>query len=394
MGARLLIQWDSAIDGEFRRRMERAFENLMIEHADVDNLDPQTVTAGVPAFVAAPGAAVPQGPALKAAGAIVIIGGPAGDSGAAGDVPGGARRLEVKDLSEISRRWTRALDMIGARISRPGLSLYPAAQQAAAQGDAEALAQWAREHADDPLANKALEAASPAGLARDLAATASQLKAASASSVDAERRLALAEQRRREVERLAAEERDAHRQREAELSARIQGLELALDSALPLADAPTDLAPIVAAARSRAWDARVVAVEADRMALTFPDALSWPNGARYSGETANSRPHGLGVLTYPLELGAGPYRGEFRDGRREGLGVGASAEGHVSAGAWSQNSASGLGVLQAQDGRRFEGQVEPSATGPIAVAGWRPSSVSTCGHSAANIRRLPAPKRR
>lgn len=74
-------------------------------------------------------------------------------------------------------------------------------------------------------------------------------------------------------------------------------------------------------------------------ARTAPSAtlrvIPAPDGARYEGETRNSRGHGLGVYTFS---NGARYEGEMLDGQWNGFGVYYYETGHANFGLWEDGN--------------------------------------------------------
>jgi hypothetical protein len=118
---------------------------------------------------------------------------------------------------------------------------------------------------------------------------------------------------------------------------------------------PENLREAVSQAREFARRAELASAHALEAASSFPDAIAW-SGALYSDETRNGRPHAHGMMKFARGQSVGAaYRGEFADGKREGLGVGVADEGLVWPGQWSEIEACGLGIPEAPDGPRSRG---------------------------------------
>jgi hypothetical protein len=120
---------------------------------------------------------------------------------------------------------------------------------------------------------------------------------------------------------------------------------------------PDRLREAVAEAREVARRAELAAARAVEAAAAYPDQIAW-SGALYSGETRNGRPHGNGVVVFMSgKTIVSSYRGEFADGKRNGLGIGVSHDGLVWTGRWAADLASGYGILEGPEGQRVEGEV-------------------------------------
>jgi hypothetical protein len=314
---RLYLYWDPAIDGDFRRRLERALGGLKVNASDGDTVDPDPDNPGVAMALAsaAGGWAAPKAD-------IVVQAGP-------GSFPAtsGALRLESGDIDGETQRWSRLVDKLRERLGMASLALAP-----------------------EDLADR-LNAATLRADAAERDLNVARLNEANAI---------------RERDRLQLELREA-RDMAAQQKQEISHLTLLNQSgAFALGQLPEDLRPVVAEARDHARRAEFAAAHAATVAGA--DAIAWAGGASYSGETRNGRPHGAGIM----RIANASYRGEFVDGKRSGHGIGVSDEGLVWSGQWRDDEACGYGVLEAPDGRRFEGEVEPDSDGaPKATdRGW------------------------
>lgn len=318
-GERLYLYWDPAIDGDFRRRLERALGELRVDTADGDMVDPDPENPGVVMALAS----AAGGWAMPARADIKIQAGP-------GDFPqsSSAQRLTAEDIDDNTPRWSRFLDKLRTKLGVQSLAL-PA----------------------DALADKLDDAGRRADQAERNLATA-RLNESNAIRERRQIELELAELRGK-AEALAAENAQLRRISES--------------GAFALALVPNDVRGQVAEARDHAWRAQAAAARANAAAANYADAIAWSGGVRYSGEHRNGRPDGYGVMLFG---GAGFYRGEFANGQRSGHGVGADDDGLEWSGQWKDDEACGLGVLEARDGRRYEGEVKPDRDGPKAGRGW------------------------
>ncbi len=347
---RLHLYWDPEIDGAFRRRLERALGELKVETEDASAVDPDPEDPPiVMALVAAAGAG-----AMPPRCDLAVQAGP-------GEFPPSSQalRLTTEDIETGSRRWTRLVEKLRARLGRASLALAPE--------DLEVRLDEASRRADE-----------------------------------AERARNSLELERNDYERLAKKLESAlvaERSRADALAARLGQMDAVNQmSAFPLASVDAGLRDTVTLAREHAWQAQLAAQRAIELAAQHPNALAWGKATLYSGETKNGRPHGAGVMSFLDRDGemAASYRGEFTEGRRSGHGVGQSGDGMTWSGQWSGDEASGLGVLEAEDGRRYEGEVAPGPDGaPVKMrkGGWlwtpdraAPAELKVTPHPA-----LPAP---
>lgn len=312
---RLYLYWDPAIDGDFRRRFERALDGLKVNASDGETVDPDPESPGIAMALAssAGGWAAPKAD-------IIVQAGP-------GPFPAttGALRLETGDIDGETQRWSRVVERLRERLGVASLALPP-----------EDLAD--RLNAATQRADSAEHDLKTARLNE-----ANAIRERDRLQLDLREARALAETHAQEVERLAL---------------------LNQSGAFALGQAPEGLRAIMADARAHARRAELAAAFAAEKAGV--DAMAWTGGARYSGETRNGRPHGAGIML----MGAASYRGAYVDGKRSGHGVGVSDDGLVWSGEWRDDEACGLGVLEAPDGQRFEGAVKPDGDGaPRAVEG-------------------------
>src|SRR6185503_15496339 len=111
----LLIHWDGEIDGPFRRRLERALEELQVGYADAAgvDVDPEAPAPVRLAVLAAAG----QGTAPDAD--LALLGGPGVFREA-----GGAVRLEAGDIEHRTRRWIAFTEKLGMQLGRPALAKF------------------------------------------------------------------------------------------------------------------------------------------------------------------------------------------------------------------------------------------------------------------------------
>lgn len=317
---RLYLYWDPAIDGAFRRRLERALGLMNINASDGDLVDPDPESPGVAMALAS---AVGGWAAPKAD--LAVQAGP-------GSFPAStsALRLETSDIEDETPRWQRVVERLRETLGMASLALAP-----------------------EDLADR-LNAASQRADAAERDLRTAQLNEANAI---------------RERDRLRLDLRAAQEAREAQ-AREIERLTLLSQAgAFALGQLPENLRPVVADAREHARRAEFSAARAADAAGQFPDAIAWGGSASYSGETKNGRPHGPGIMRFAR----GSYRGEFANGKRSGHGIGVSDDGLVWSGEWRDDEACGRGVLEAPDGRRFEGEVKPDATGaptPVDGNGW------------------------
>jgi hypothetical protein len=334
----LLVHWDAELDGQFRRRLDRALGELNVTAHDISQVDHD------------PDAPAPVRLALVSSGSasspgefdILVQAGP-GEF----QKTSHALRLETADIEHETRRWTAFVDRLRVKLGRASLALAP----------------------------------------EDLEV---RLDAASRRADEAEHALADMERQRNDALRTARHAETslaAERARMAGLEQNIERLAgLSESGAFALALVPADLRPIVERAREHEWRARLAAARAAEAAQEHPDALTWPKAqANYSGETRNRLPHGHGVIVFrDGSRETARYAGAFEEGRRTGHGFATSDGGHVWSGQWRDGEANGLGVLETPDGRRFEGEVAPDETGaPRQASGWtwdKPRQAQTLEH--------------
>eukprot|EP00210_Caulerpa_lentillifera_P007366 g7041.t1 len=83
------------------------------------------------------------------------------------------------------------------------------------------------------------------------------------------------------------------------------------------------------------------------------EALEWPDGSRYDGQTESTLCHGVGIMTHPngdrcVSLQSTSivfsYEGEFRFGAMHGHGVYVWNGGTIYRGDWNDNRMEGCGV--------------------------------------------------
>lgn len=317
---RLYLYWDPAIDGAFRRRLERALGELRVDTANGDEVDPDPDNPGVVMALAS----AAGGWAMPARADIKVQAGP-------GDFPqsSSALRLTAEDIEDATPRWSRFLDKLRGKLGMQSLAL-PAEDLAVRLDDA----------------GRRVDAAE-----RNLATA--RLNESNAIRERRQIELELADLRAK-ADALTAENAQLRR--------------IADSGAFALALVPGDIRAHVADARDHAWRAQAAAARASAAAAIHADAIAWSGGVSYSGEHRNGRPDGYGVMLF---RGAAFYRGEFANGRRSGHGVGADEDGREWSGQWKDDEACGLGVLETRDGRRYEGEVRPDKHGaPEAGRGW------------------------
>lgn len=321
---RLYLYWDPAIDGAFRRRLERALGGLKVDVSDGDTVDPDPENPGVTMAVASGGGGW-EGPAKAD---IVIHGGPGNFSSASGVL-----RLEAADIDGETQRWARLVETLRGKLGMASLAL-PAEDLAVQLDDAVRLAGEAEQ-----------------------AMNTARLGEANALRERNSLQVALIEARAK-AEALQVENTRLMRMNEA--------------GAFALGLVPQNLRAVVEEAREHSAQAQLAAARATAAAGEFPDQIAWGATASYSGEHRNGKPHGYGVMSF----GKGDriiayYRGQFSDGRRMGHGVSLSDDDLVWSGQWQDDEACGAGILEAPDGRRFEGRVLPDGLGaPRADGGW------------------------
>jgi hypothetical protein len=346
---RILISWADGVPLAYRSALEHAFDRLQIAYADaadIDDAEERFVRLGV----------IERGQAAPGADLTLVAHGPS---------PGGLRTLLLtpEDIGTPNTRWLGALTALERLLDRPGLSAFANA------GDDEAeLSRWALAHVGDPLALDLNTARTPAVLASRLSQERERANEAEAEM----RRLKIALADADRERSIARKETQAASDARQKLEDRIARLEWTLEAcAFRVSDAPPAMREAVETGRAHAGLARLAAARARDAARMHGEALAWAkSGALYSGQTRNQSPEGAGEMTFKGARAPG-YRGEFRDGKRHGHGVGASPEGHVWTGEWRNDVASGFGLLETADGRRFEGQI--AATGganPRVVLGW------------------------
>jgi hypothetical protein len=352
----LLIHWDGEIDGPFRRRLERALEELQIGYADAAgvDIDPEARPPVRLAVLAAAGhGATPDAD-------LVALGGPGEFREAAG-----ALRLETSDIGNRTRRWIAFAEKLGPKLGRPALAKFAASGATIEEQRAISLA-----FPSDPLSKDFAPNHSPEVLMERLAAMTSRAEAAEHAASDLERERSDALRQVKQADAQAAVERA----RVANLEQTLQRLTaLSEATTFALAYIPAELHATVSSARDRAWRARLSAARAAEMADAHPEALVWPKArASYSGETRNRLPHGFGRIVFSEASGERAfYAGAFEDGQRSGHGIATSDGGHVWCGQWRDGEACGFGLLEAPDGSRFEGEVAPDEHGaPRQVRGW------------------------
>ena len=92
---------------------------------------------------------------------------------------------------------------------------------------------------------------------------------------------------------------------------------------------------IIAQAMEMAERARDIAAQARTAPSATLRVIPAPDGARYEGETRNSRGHGLGVYTFS---NGARYEGEMLDGQWNGFGVYYYETGHANFGLWEDGN--------------------------------------------------------
>lgn len=320
---RLYLYWDPAVDGVFRRRLERALGGLKVDCADGDVVDPDPDNPGVVMALASSAG----GWALPARADIIVQAGP-------GAFPAGtnALRLEASDIDGETPRWGRFLEKLRGTLGMASLALP--------QEDIALKLDEATRRADENAAALATARLGEANAIRERDRLRADLVAA-----------------RSELDKLKGE------------NGRLTEINAA--GAFAIGQAPEDVRPMIAAAREQAARAQLMAARASEAAASYPEGLAWKN-ASYAGETRNGKPHGLGVMVFLKgREQVASYRGAFVDGQRVGLGIGASDDGLVWSGEWKDDEACGAGVLEAPDGRRFEGFVKPDEqNAPRPDRGW------------------------
>ncbi len=361
----LLISLDPELPAELGRAIEHALHDLAIATADESAIDPDSESPRPFRLVlAATGAA----PARTDADTLMVLAGPGVGTAQGGAVQGGAARIEASDIERRTRRWIGLVERLGARLGRPGLAAYVAAQD-----DAEQLKAWALDWPNDPLAESIAADFDPADLRARLADAHRRADDADTERRDLKRRLADALREKSDAEGQSLDHRrdadDQIVQLDAQLEAarrRIAELEATLEStAYALELAPVASRGAIEAARREAGVARAMADRADAIALDAPDALRWKT-ASYVGQSRDGQPEGYGVMRFAADRTAG-YRGQFVGGQRVGHGVGAVG-GLTWSGQWRNDEPEGHGVLEGP-GVRYEGEVKPGEHGPRRVKG-------------------------
>lgn len=307
----------------FARRCS-ALRDLKVESADASEIDPDPETGAVTVALVSAKAET----AMPARPDILVLAGP-------GDFPSGGDglRLEREDIEQKSRRWQKLVDRLRAKLGSASLALT--------HDDLEVRLDEEARRADE------------AERARDL--------------IERERDDIDRKAKRLESELVKARSRAHQSDEELERLREIHRL-----SAFALSSVSPNEQETVSLARDHAWRAQLAAQRALEMAGQHPEALVW-KAASYSGWSENAAPSRFGAMTFTGRNGemTASYRGEFHDGRREGHGVGISADGHVWTGQWKNDEACGFGVLETPDGRRFDGEVAPGDDGaPRRVRGW------------------------
>lgn len=342
---RLYLYWDPAIDGAFRRRLERALGGLKLDVADGEmvDVDPENAPL-VMAIASAAGGWAPPGKAD-----IVIQGGPGQFLEA-----NGALRLVSADIENGSARWTRLVDKLRAATGLASLAL-PAE-------DLEIRLNEASRRADDAEARLQTALLDQSNAVRD--------------------------KRRLEIELGEARKRIAElEQDKAELNILNQTGRFAIGNV------PREFQEAVAEARRHAWRAEMAAArgaEAAAASTAAGTGLAW-SVASYAGETMNGAAHGYGVTTFGSSAS---YRGQFFSGKRHGFGVGETADGFVWSGAWRNDEACGAGILEGPAGERVEGEVEHAEQGPrrVKAASYRwPAAEATGRRAPHHAVRVPLP---
>jgi hypothetical protein len=86
-------------------------------------------------------------------------------------------------------------------------------------------------------------------------------------------------------------------------------------------------------------------------------SFTYSNGNKYTGEWANSKPHGRGKAEF---TDGGVYEGNFSNGKREGTGVQRWASGQWAGdsyvGSYKNNLMEGKGVYTYADGNSYDGE--------------------------------------
>lgn len=348
MAARVLIDWDPATPADFRRALSHALDALLIDHADAADVDADP-DAPAPLRLAV---ATPSGRIVRRDADLVIVA--KTDDASSVQLPPNALPLSISDIAPPHRRFIALVERLGQKLHRPGLGDYARGDFIRHPENHAMLAAWSLAFPNDPLAKELAISHTPAVLHEKLAAATSRaeaaeraLQSAGMNESDAVRAL-----RRAEAETVSARARIAELESQRDRLTHLA--DITLYSAASLAP---DIRAHVIAAREHAWRARLAAAQAAEAAGLHADALAWPL-ARYSGETVNRLPHGLGVMTFS---DGAHYAGRFENGRRAGHGVGVS-DGFTWTGEWSQE-ASGYGLLETDDGARYEGEVAPDETG-------------------------------
>ena len=79
----------------------------------------------------------------------------------------------------------------------------------------------------------------------------------------------------------------------------------------------------------------------------------------YKGEWKNGKPNGLGVITY---RDGHKYLGEFKDGKKHGQGTWNATEGEKYSGEWKDGKKYGQGKYTWSDGRKYVGEWKDGET--------------------------------
>jgi len=350
-GERLYLYWDPAIDGAFRRRLERALGLLRVDTADGDTVDPDPDNPGVVMALAS----AADGWARPARADMIVQAGP-------GEFPAStnALRLETNDIETDGPRWRRFVDTLRGKLGMQSLAL-PAEDLAVKLDETARLLTKAERQRDTAQNNEA-------------------------NAIREHKQMELAlTQAQTDIADLKASQ--------AQLKA------IAEAGAYGLALVSEDMRDTVIAAREHAWRAQAAAARASESAGAHPDVIAWGDSASYSGDVRNGRPDGFGVMMFRRgNTVRGWYRGAFANGVRSGHGMGMSEEGFIWSGEWKNGEACGLGLLEAKDGQRFEGAVTPgAATALKAERGWTwgaPSRTGRRGPFHAVTRLIAGPKAR
>jgi len=99
--------------------------------------------------------------------------------------------------------------------------------------------------------------------------------------------------------------------------------------------------------------------------------VTWADGSRYEGEFCDGTQNGRGVFTW---ADGGRYEGEFRDGNRNGRGVFTWPDGGRYEGEWRDGNQNGHGIRTRVDGGRYEGEWHDGKANGRGVFTWADGS--------------------